>query len=428
MADFDVIVVGSGCAGSVAAYLLAKSGKSVLVIERGNYAGAKNMTGGRIYTHSLAKVFPDFATEAPLERKITHEKVSFITEKGNFTAGFTSPALGIEGSESYSVLRGPFDQWLQSKAEDAGAEYVNGIAVEDLVTDGSRIIGVRASGDEITAAVTILADGANSLLSVKAGLAETPSPHQMAVGVKEVIELPASVISDRMNTSEDEGLAWLFVGDVTHGHVGGGFLYANKESISLGLVATLSDLCTSDVPIYQMLEDFKSHPAIAPLIKGGKVAEYSGHLIPEGGYNMIPKLYKDGCLLTGDAAILCINLGYQVRGMDFAVAAGQMAAETAIEALDKDDTSSTALAAYEQRLRDSFVLKDLKAFLKFPHFMESTTRLFTTYPKMIEKVFLSMFVVDGTPVKPVKDKVMASVKDVGLINILKDVRGGMKAL
>ena len=94
MADFDAVVVGAGCAGSVAAYQLASAGKSVLLIERGADAGAKNMTGGRIYTHSLEAVFPDFAEEAPLERKITTERISFITEDENTTMEFASPRLG----------------------------------------------------------------------------------------------------------------------------------------------------------------------------------------------------------------------------------------------------------------------------------------------------------------------------------------------
>ena len=119
MADFDAIVVGAGCAGSVAAYELAKAGKSVLVVERGNFAGAKNMTGGRIYTHSIRKVFPDFEQEAPLERKITHERISMLAPDANFTVDFTSEAMNVEGQESYAVLRGVFDQWLATKAERA---------------------------------------------------------------------------------------------------------------------------------------------------------------------------------------------------------------------------------------------------------------------------------------------------------------------
>ena len=114
--DFDVIVVGSGCAGAVAAYTAASAGKSVLVVERGYFAGAKNMTGGRIYSHSLKEVFPDFESEAPLERKITHERIALMDPASQMAVDFTSPELAEEGKDSYSVLRAPFDQWLASKA------------------------------------------------------------------------------------------------------------------------------------------------------------------------------------------------------------------------------------------------------------------------------------------------------------------------
>jgi len=132
MSDFDAIIVGSGCAGSVAAYELAKAGKSVLVVERGNFAGAKNMTGGRLYTHALAQVFPDFESEAPLERRISHERISMMTADANFTVDFASNEMLVSGQDSYSVLRSTFDQWLAEKAEEAGAEYIYGIPVEEL--------------------------------------------------------------------------------------------------------------------------------------------------------------------------------------------------------------------------------------------------------------------------------------------------------
>ncbi|RDC13982.1 FAD-dependent oxidoreductase, partial [Eggerthella lenta] len=177
--DFDAIVVGSGCAGAVAAYELAKAGKSTLVVERGNFAGAKNMTGGRIYSHSLKKVFPDFEREAPLERRITHERIALMDPASQTAIDFTSPELAEEGKDSYSVLRAPFDQWLASKAEDAGAEYICGIAVEELLKDGSgRVVGVRAGEDEITAEATIVAEGVNSLLCERSLGNPRPKPSQ----------------------------------------------------------------------------------------------------------------------------------------------------------------------------------------------------------------------------------------------------------
>lgn len=427
--DFEVIVVGSGFAGSIAAYTCASAGHSTLVVERGQYAGAKNMTGGRFYSHALKEVFPNFEEEAPVERRVAHERISLLTESAAMTVDYSGSPLLQSGSDSYTVLRGPFDQWLAGKAEDAGAEYIYGIAVEDLLIRDGRVYGIRAGEDEITADIVILADGCNSLLTEKAGLASRPAPNQMAVGLKETIELPSQVVADRMQCSGNDGSAWLFVGDVTKGRVGGGFLYSNRESISLGLVATLSSAAAGDTPVYQMLEDFKHHPAIAPIIEGGKTVEYSGHLIPEGGYNMIPKLACDGCVVTGDAAMLCVNLGYQVRGMDFAVAAGHMAGNAVCAALDAGNTAETGLAGYRKALEESFVLKDLESFQNFPRFMEGWDDMFNAYPQLACSIMGKMFVVDGKPVQPVKQKIMESVKkEIGLMRLLRGMRGAMKAL
>lgn len=429
MADFDAIVIGAGSAGCAAALTIARAGKSVLVIERGNAAGSKNMTGGRVYTHSLKKLIPDFEQSAPLERKITHERISLMAQDANFTVDFTSPKLGEEGQDSYSILHAQFGPWFADQAERAGAEFIYGICVEDLIVRDGRVCGVVAGEDELEAEQVILAEGCNTLLGKKLGMVQDPQLVQMAVGCKEVIELPEQVIQDRFQCAPGEGAAWLFVGGPTQGHIGGGFLYTNKNSISLGLVATLSDLITSEVPVYKMLDDFKAHDAIAPVIEGGKTIEYSGHLIPEGGYKMIPQITGDGIMITGDAAMLCINLGYQVRGIDFAFASGAAAGEAAVEALEAGDFSKAFYdKAYMGRLQNSFVMKDLQQFQGFPHWMESTTRLFQQYPDMVKEIFLGMFTVDGNPVTPIKQTVMNPLKKVGLMNLFKDVRGAMKAL
>ena len=429
--DFDVIVVGSGCAGAVAAYTAASAGKSVLVVERGNFAGAKNMTGGRIYSHSLKKVFPDFESEAPLERKITHERIALMDPASQTAIDFTSPELAEEGKDSYSVLRAPFDQWLASKAEDAGAEYICGIAVEELLKDeGGRVVGVRAGEDEITAEVVVLAEGVNPLLSERCLGNPRPKPSQMAVGIKQVFELPAQTIEDRFLVPEGEGAAMLFVGDCTHGNVGGGFLYTNRDSISLGLVATISLAAdgANETPVYQMLEDFKNHPAVAPIIRGAKLVEHSGHMVPEGGYGMIPKYVFDGCLVAGESAGLCMNMGYQVRGMDFAVASGRMAAEAAVEAIDKGDVSEAGLASYKAKMEGSFVIQDLKTFSKWPHVMERWDSMFTDYPVMVKEIFNAMFSVDGAPQRPLMKRMMPIVKKRGLFKLAREVRGAVKAL
>lgn len=427
--SFDVIIVGAGCAGLTAAYVLASEGKEVVVMERGNYAGSKNMTGGRIYSHALSKVIPGYVDDAPLERKVTHEIISMMTDDSCFSIDFQAEELTKEGSTSYTVLRGPFDQWLASKAEDVGAEILYGVKVDDLIVRDGKVCGVISSGDELEAKITIIAEGVNSLLAQKIGYLNKPQPNQMAIGVKALIELDSPKrVNDRFQCNPGEGAARLFLGYPTQGHVGGGFLYTNESSISIGLVATLSDLVTGNVPVYQMLEDFCNHQAIAPLLAGGRLVEYSGHLIPEGGYKMIPKLAGDGVLLAGDAAMLCVNLGYAVRGMDFAITSGELAAKTAINALDADDCSEGALKEYVELLESCYVLKDLKSFQGFPHFMESTTRLFNEYPVMVRDMFLGLFSVDGSPTIPVRKTLMMPIKDIGLFKLLGDARKGISVL
>lgn len=430
MADFDAIVVGAGCAGSVAAYELAKAGKSVLVVERGNYAGAKNMTGGRIYGHCLRAVFPDNFDEIPFERKVSHERISLMSPDSNFTIDFASDELLEDGKESYTVLRGTFDQWLAEQAEDAGAEFIYGIAVEKLVKDDSgKVVGIFAGEDEITADVVVLCDGANSLLAEQAVGAPKPSAAQMAVGVKEVFELSEEEIDKRFQCNPGEGAAWLFAGDCTHGTFGGGIIYTNKESISIGIVAGIEATAEkATVPVYQMLEDLKNRPEVAPVLKGAKLVEHSGHMVPEGGITTMPDLIADGVLIAGDNATMCVNLGYTVRGMDYAVAAGQMAGQAAAKALDAGDTSKAGLQCYVDALENSFVLKDLRQFKNVPNFMEHFDRMFCGYPEMIRDMMNGMFVVDGTPVPPMKKTMMPIIKGVGFMNLFKDVRGAMKAL
>ncbi|ACV21966.1 FAD-dependent oxidoreductase [Slackia heliotrinireducens] len=436
--DFDAIVVGAGLAGSVAAYELAKAGKSVLVVERGNFAGAKNMTGGRIYAHSLHSVFPDMDfSELPFERKVSHERISLMAPDSNFTIDFTSEDLTKDGQESYTILRAVFDPWLAEQAENEGAEIICGIPVEDLLKDedgsvtgtAGKIYGVRAGEDEMTASVVILADGVNSLLTEKAVGYKRPEAKFMAVGVKEVYELSEQRINDLFQVADGEGAAWLFAGDVTHGLFGGGIIYTNKDSISIGIVAGIEAIANGATrPVYQMLEDLKAHPAVAPVLKDAKMVEHSGHMVPEGGINMMPELTGDGVIVAGDAAMMCVNLGYTVRGMDYAVAAGQYAGQAAVEALDAGDTSKSGLAGYVNRLNNSFVLKDLNQFKLVPGFMEGFDRMFCGYPEMIRDMMNKMFVIDGTPVQPMKKTMMPIVKEVGFMNLFKDVRGAMKAL
>lgn len=424
---FDVIIVGAGVAGSVAGYMLSKAGLEVLIVERGNFAGAKNMTGGRLYSHSLERIIPNFAVEAPVERKVINEKISMLTEDSATTVDYKSSKLDQAGSDSYTVLRSDFDRWLAEKAEDAGAIIASGILVDKLLVRDNKVVGIITGEEEMEAEVVILADGVNSLLAEQIGMKKRITPSQVAVGAKEVIELSSELIENRFNLNPDEGTSWLFAGAVTDGCTGGGFLYTNKESISLGIVCTLSELKNTDKTIPQMMEDFKNHPVIAPLIKDGKTVEYSGHLVPEAGYNMLPKLYQDGVIIVGDAAGLVINTGYAVRGMDLAIASAEYATQAIIQAKEKNSFTASDLSIYQRLLEDSFVLKDMKLYKDFPAFMENP-RLFREYPNMLADLIAELFVMDGKPATPIRKTVMKYVKKIGMWNLLKDAWKGGKAL
>lgn len=393
---FDAIIVGGGLAGCSAAIVLAKAGLAVLVVERGDFCGAKNMTGGRLYGHSLEKIIPNFAEEAPIERRITKEKVSLMTEDSSLDIGFGSKKLSsTKENASYTVLRSTFDQWLASKAEEAGAEIIPGILVDELIVEDGKVVGVSATGEELYADVVILADGVNSLLAKSLGMKKELEPHQVAVGAKEVIRLGEDVINERFGLRGDEGVAWLSCGDPTLGGFGGGLLYTNKDTVSVGVVATLSDIGYQDLSINQLLDRFKEHPAIAPYLEGGTSIEYSGHLVPEEGLHMVPELYRDGVLLTGDAAGFCINLGFTVRGMDFAIESGRLAAEAVLRANELGDFSAATLSSYQKALENSFIMKDLKQYKGFPTLL-GQREIFKDLPEMVNDIAEKAFTVDGT--------------------------------
>ena len=189
-------------------------------------------------------------------------------------------------------------------------------------------------------------------------------------------------------------MSWLSCGDPTMGGFGGGFIYTNKDSVSIGVVATLSDIGYSNTKLTDLLERFKEHDSVAPFIKGGKTIEYSAHLVPEEGIHMVPQIYGDGFLVVGDAAGFCINLGYTVRGMDFAIESGRLAALAILRAKEKEDFSKESLAVYQDLVKDSFIMKDLMTFKAFPTIL-SRREIFSDLPEIINDVAGRAFTVNG---------------------------------
>ena len=420
---FDAIIVGAGPAGISAACVLAEKGVKTLVFERGEYPGAKNMFGGVLYGHNLEQVLPDFRDRnCPIERNIVESRVWYLSNQGGYNLSYRDDAFADKNRyNAFTVGRAKFDRWFAEQARSRGALIVCSTVVTDLLRDGaSRVIGVRTDrpDGDVRGRVVLLADGINSPLAGKTGFRPEPKPDDVALAVKEVVSLPEDVIQERFNVGPGEGITTEILGSITRGMNGVAFLYTNLSSVSIGIGANLTDFAKHKVKPYEMLEGFKSHPMVAPLIKGGKPREYLAHWLPEGGYDTIPQLCGDGWLIAGDSAMLFNALHRE--GSNLAMTSGRFAAASIIEALEKGDFSKEGLAGYVARLRDSFVLRDLKKYRRFPSLFQRHPEIFTTLPEWAGFAAREMLTVDGTPKKPKQGRIWSAIR--GKMSLLQLLR------
>ena len=195
----------------------------------------------------------------------------------------------------------------------------------------------------------------------------------------------------------DEGAAYTFVGK-TAGAEGGGFIYTNKDTLSLGVVVKIDSVYKSKKQPHEILDEFKSHPFITRLINGGELVEYSAQTVHRGGFHLIPKMVGDGYVVAGSAARLLLNNVLTLRGMDVAVASAAAAAKAIIEAKEKDDFSAVGLASYEQHFKETAVYKDMQTFKNAYPLLENK-RLFHVYPEMVCSIMEDMFLVKAQPGK-----------------------------
>ena len=393
METTDVIVVGGGPAGIAAAITAARAGLRVILFERGKYSGAKNVFGGAIYTQPTKEIFPDFETSAPLERKNVIHKYAILGEEDSTVVSYSNTKPEFS---SYSVIRGEFDRWMAEEAKKAGVIIVEETVVKELLVEDDCVVGVKTELEEVGAKIVILADGVNSLLAKQIGLREDIEPKDVALSVKEVIKLNKEKINDRFNLEDGQGCVYQIFGGSMLGKLGLGFLYTNEDSISIGLGITMNELVENGITPYGLLEGLKKHPTIAPLIKGGELIEYSAHLIPEGGYKKVPQLYANGVMIVGDAGMLVDNLHWE--GTNLAMISGKLAGETAILAIQKEDYTEEILVRYQEKLEDSFVLKDLKAYRNLMDVAHDRSKSYFDYYFRKINEFFEMFVsVDSIP-------------------------------
>lgn len=368
---------------------MAKAGLSVLVLEKGEKPGSKNMFGGVIFRHHTEQFAPEFWKTAPVERHVVEYQYWFLSKNSHFLISHRNQRFN-ERYNSFTVHRAKFDPWFAKLAEDAGAVILNRTTVDDVIKENDRIIGVRTERGDVLADVVVAADGVNSMLSKQAGLREELAQNAVVLAVKEVLAVPKQKIEERFNLGPDEGIAALLVGWGPGMHAG--FMYTNRDTISLGMGISIRDLERSGQRPHDLLEQFKNHPSIGPLVRDGELKEYSAHMIPEGGYDHVSNVYTNGMLVVGDAAMLVNAINWE--GTNLAMTSGTLAGHTVIEAKKKGDFSTRTLSKYRERLEESFVLKDLKKYREAPNYFSSHQYFFTLYPETINELAYMWHVVD----------------------------------
>jgi electron transfer flavoprotein-quinone oxidoreductase len=393
---FDAIVVGAGPAGSAAALTMARAGMNVVVFERGDQPGSKNVMGGVLFREATESVFGKFWEDGPVERPVVEQRLWVMSKNSVLSAGFRTSEFAEPPYNAFTVLRAKLDPYFAKKAEDAGAYLITETQVTDLISENGKIVGVRTGREgDLFADVVLMAEGINAFAAVKAGLRKDFTMENAALAVKEVHALPREVINERFNVSDDEGVTILLIGEFCHDMMGSGWIYTNKDTISLGFGAIVSHMVETKANPNALIEEVKAHPAVRPLLKDTEIKEYSAHLIPEVRYDELPRPYGDGYMLLGDTAGF-VNFLYQ-EGSNMAIVSGKLAGETAVAAKRRGDFSASSLAEYERKLKQSFVMKDLHDLRNAPSFFRTHRDFFGVYPRLLNEAAKCFLTVDEVP-------------------------------
>lgn len=418
---FDCIIVGAGVAGLAAAMTLARNNMKFLLIEKGEFPGSKNVSGGVLWGSDLAKLVPNYWEEdAGWDRFINHRRLTFMDDQSTFSVDFKSTHFNETPYTGVVVLRSKFDRWLADKVEEAIAEsdysmdsfIATNILVEEVLMEDGKAVGIRTGEEKFYADSVIIAEGVNNLLTRQVGLQDSyvPADH-MLTGIKEIIRFDQNVLEDRFQLSGRSGMSNEFVGFATDGVEGGGFLYTNKDTLSLGLVLGLKDLREKGKKPYDILNTFKKHPVISDMIKGGEVVEYSAHIVSSGDKRVMPKkLYTHGLVICGEAANLLMNAGKAIQGMDYAMRSGILAAETIVDSKKAGDFSDSAMKKYQNRLDDSYVMKDINNFQDAVHLLHDPV-MTQKVPNLICDFGRNFFSIKNEPTKKARNMMSDSIKE-----------------
>jgi electron-transferring-flavoprotein dehydrogenase len=374
--EVDVLIVGGGPAGLSAALRLSQLQKqqggeplSIAVLEKAREAGAHILSGAVLDPSTLRELLPDYqARGAPLLSPVERDNVYVLSERSKLRLPIVPPPLRNHGN--YLISLSQFVRWLSQQAEGEGIDFFTGFAGQEVLTDSTRVVGVRTGdrgigkdgeqkptyepGVDIHAKVTIFCDGVRGNLTKtliqQFQLSKDCEPEQYAVGLKELWDIPANRIAP--------GTVIHTLGyPLKHEEFGGAFIYALPENrLALGLVTGL-DYQDPLFDPHMAFNRLKKHPLVASLIEGGTLVRYGAKALPEGGWNTIPKLYMAGGLIAGDAGGFMNSM--RLKGIHLAMRSGMLAAETAFDAIRAGDTSEAALKRYEDKVGASAIKAEL---------------------------------------------------------------------
>ena len=429
---FDAIVVGAGPAGTAAAITMARAGLQVVLLERGQKPGSKNVMGGILYRHNLEEVVGDAWREAPVERPIIEEQRWFMTPDSAIRLLGHKNFRHREHPNSFSVLRARFDPWFAAQAESAGAFVINETVVESLLVRDGRVVGVTTGREgDLFADVVVLCTGVglgtNLLERTRINgrrLKEPLKANQVALAFKEIMKLDPELIEARFNCAPGEGASIECFGDSTKGLAGFMFIYTNQDTLSVGGGSLLSQLAPVGVPRSDfttpndLMEHFKSHPAIKPLLQGAETVEFVAKMIPEGGYKAIPKVFGPGYLICGDAAMLSNPVHRE--GSNLAMTSGRLAGETVIHCKEKGDFGERALGEYRLKLNTSWIMSDMKKYDDAVPLLEHAPEMLVDYPAFLDRALDEFFRVDGVSKWEKQRRLLRMLrKDVGLFKFMR---------